>query len=70
MRPRSPHPVLTRTLGAVLLAPAPALADHPGALRSAPMDPLTAGLIAGLLTLAVCALLAVVARILLRRPPP
>jgi hypothetical protein len=34
------------------------------------MDPITVGVLAGLLVLAVCAAIALIARLLLRRPPP
>ena len=54
----------------VLLAAGAAHADHGGPLRSAPMDPVTVGVLAALFTLAVGVLIALVARLLLRRPPP
>jgi hypothetical protein len=54
----------------ILLLASVADADHGGPLRSAPMDPITVGVLAGLLVLAVCVAIALVARLLLRRPPP
>jgi hypothetical protein len=54
----------------VLLLARAADADHGGPLRAAPMDPIMVGVLAGLLTLAVCVAIALIARLLLRRPPP
>jgi hypothetical protein len=45
-------------------------ADHGGPLRSAPMDPITVGVLAGLLALAVGVAIALVVRLVLRRSPP
>jgi hypothetical protein len=47
-----------------------ALADHGGALRSAPMSPLLVGLIAGALALAAGAIVLVIVRLLTRKAPP
>jgi hypothetical protein len=49
---------------ASLIAAAPALADHGGPLRSAPMSPVTAALLFAGLTLLVGAVVIVVIRIL------
>jgi hypothetical protein len=48
----------------MLLATAPAAADHGGPLRSAPMSPLTAALLFAGLALLVGAVVAVVVRVL------
>lgn len=45
-------------------------ADHGGPLRSAPMDPITVGVVAALLVLAVGVAVALIVRLVLRRPPP
>jgi hypothetical protein len=48
---------------------APAFADHGGALARAPMSPALVGVIAGALTLATGVAVAVIARLLTRKPP-
>jgi len=58
---------LARTALAGGAAPVPlvaraAHADHGGALRSVPMDPLTAGILTGLVLLAACVVIGLVAR--------
>jgi hypothetical protein len=54
-----------------LLAAVPAAADHGGALRSAPLSPLTAAVLFGGLALLVGAVVLVVVKVLTRgrRPP-
>jgi len=47
-----------------------ALADHGGALRSAPMSPLLVGLIASWLALGVGAIVLVIIKLLTRKAPP
>ena len=68
---------LAAAVGAVLLSQiAPpwcvewALADHGGALRSAPMSPLLVGLIAAGLALGVGAIVLVIVKLLTRKAPP
>ena len=48
----------------------PALADHGGALRSAPMSPILVGLIAAALALGVGAIVLVIVKLLVRKTPP
>ena len=47
-----------------------AVADHGGALRSAPMSPLLVGLIAAGLALGVGAIVLVIIKLLTRKAPP
>lgn len=47
-----------------------ALADHGGALRSAPMSPLLVGLIAAALALGAGAIVLVIVKLLTRKAPP
>lgn len=47
-----------------------ALADHGGALRSAPMSPLLVGLIAAALALGVGAIVLVIVKIMTGKAPP
>jgi hypothetical protein len=54
----------------VLLRAGAASGDHGGTLRPAPLDPVTVGVVAGLLVLAACVLIGLVARRLLRRARP
>ena len=63
--------------GGALLSPIPppwwvewAVADHGGALRSAPMSPLLVGLIAAALALGAGAIVLVIVKLLTRRAPP
>jgi hypothetical protein len=51
------------------LAPAAAWADHPGALRSAEMSPLSVALITGGLALATALLVVVIVMLLTRKGP-
>jgi hypothetical protein len=51
----------------VLLVARAAHGDHGGAGRTAPLDPITVGILAGLLVLAACLMVGIVARRLLRR---
>lgn len=71
--PRRPRRLLRSpgaALAVVLVLAETAGADHGGPLRSAPMDPVTVGVLAGLLALAVCVAIGLVVRLLLRRPRP
>ena len=68
--------LLAAAVGA-LLTPIPppwwvewALADHGGALRSAPMSPLAVGLIAAALALGAGAIVLVIVKLLTRKAPP
>ena len=62
--------------GALLLQIAPpwgveqVVADHGGALRSAPMSPLLVGLIAAALALGAGAIVLVIVKLLTRKAPP
>jgi hypothetical protein len=47
-----------------------AVADHGGALRSAPMSPLLVGLIAAALALGAGAIVLVIVKLLTRKEPP
>ena len=47
-----------------------AVADHGGALRSAPMSPLLVGLIAAALALGAGAIVLVIVKLLTRKAPP
>lgn len=47
-----------------------AVADHGGALRSAPMSPLLVGLIAAALALGAGAIILVIVKLLTRKAPP
>ena len=47
-----------------------AVADHGGAMRSAPMSPLLAGLIAAALALGAGAIVLVIVKLLTRKAPP
>jgi hypothetical protein len=47
-----------------------AIADHGGALRSAPMSPALVGLIAGGLALAAGAVVLIIVKLLFRKAPP
>jgi hypothetical protein len=47
-----------------------AIADHGGALRSAPMSPALVGLIAGGLALAAGAVILIIVKLLFRKAPP
>ena len=55
---------------AIALASSPALADHPGALRSAGWSPLTSALVFGGLALLAGAVVIIVVAILTRRNQP
>ncbi|MGH7277338.1 MAG: hypothetical protein ACREJG_01470 [Candidatus Rokuibacteriota bacterium] len=57
-------------LGAALLtlAAAPALADHPGALRSAPMSPLVTALLWGGLAFLVGMVVVIIVTVIARKP--
>ena len=57
-------PTLGAVLLTILLAVTPAVADHGGPLRSAPMSPLTAALVFAGLVLLVGAIVVVVIRVL------
>ena len=69
-------PRAAAVVGALLAPIAPpwwverALADHGGALRSAPMSPLLVGLIAAALALAAGAIVLVIVKLLTRKAPP
>ena len=68
--------LLAAAVGALLAQIAPpwrlpwAVADHGGALRSAPMSPLLVGLIAAGLALGVGAIVLVIVKLLTRKAPP
>ena len=68
--------LLSAVVGAALQQIAPpwcvewALADHGGALRSAPMSPLLVGLIAAGLALGAGAIVLVIVKLLTRKAPP
>jgi hypothetical protein len=47
-----------------------AAADHPGALRSAPMSPALVGVIAGALALATGVVVIIIVKLLARKAPP
>jgi hypothetical protein len=47
-----------------------AAADHPGALRSAPMSPALVGVIAGALALATGVVVLIIVKLLLKKAPP
>jgi hypothetical protein len=47
-----------------------AAADHPGALRSAPMSPALVGVIAGALALATGVVLIIIVKLLVKKAPP
>jgi hypothetical protein len=53
-----------------LLSPIALVADHGGALRSAPMSPLLVGLIAAALALGAGAIVLVIVKLLTRKVPP
>ena len=69
--------LLAAAAGGALLAqialpwrPPWAVADHGGALRSAPMSPLLVGLIAAALALGAGAIVLVIVKLLSRKAPP
>ena len=47
-----------------------AAADHPGALRSAPMSPTLVGVIAGALALATGVVVMIIVKLLVKKAPP
>ena len=61
---------MTRTLAlAIILVPAPALADHPGPLRVEGMSPLMSALLTGGLAFLVALIVVVVILVLTRKRP-
>ena len=62
--PRRAAPLAVLSVLAILTAATPAIADHGGPLRNAPMSPLTAALVFAGLALLVGAIVVVVVRVL------
>jgi len=68
--------LLSAVVGAAILQIAPpwggqqAIADHGGALRSAPMSPVLVGLIAAAIALGAGAIVLVIVKLLTRKAPP
>ena len=62
--------LLAAAVVGALLSPIALVADHGGALRSAPMSPLLVGLIAAALALGAGAIVLVIVKLLTRKAPP
>jgi hypothetical protein len=62
--------LLAAAVVGALLSPIALVADHGGALRSAPMSPLLVGLIAAALALGAGAIVLVLVKLLTRKAPP
>jgi hypothetical protein len=62
--------LLAAAVVGALLSPIAPVADHGGALRSAPMSPLLVGLIAAALALGAGAIVLVIVKLLTRKVPP